>query len=148
MVCIHISPPSGTSLPAPASHPSRSSQSMVLGSLCCTAGSHWLSVLHRGGYICQFHSPTSSQPLPPPSSCPFSAPASNNNKMKDTYAFEIILKVANVTVFYLKYLPCKCLPASLKSWSTEILPDICDVPSKRQKEVKRSMKNVAFGGTV
>ena len=121
---------------------------MVLGSLCYTAGSQWLSVLHRGGYICQFHPSKSSQPLPPPSLCPFSAPASNNYEMKDTYAFEIILKVANITVLYLKYLPCKCLPVSLKSWSTEILLDIRDVPSKRQKEVKRSMKNVAFGGTV
>ena len=43
-VCTYT-PPSGTSLASP-SHPSRSSQSTELSSLCSTAASHWLSVLH------------------------------------------------------------------------------------------------------
>lgn len=68
--------------------------------------------------------------------------------MKDKHAFEIVLKDANVNVFCLKYFPCKYLPVILKSWSIEILQDISDVPSKRWKEVKRSMKSVAFGTTV
>ena len=37
-----------------ASHPS--SQSTKLSSLCCTAASHWLSVLHMGVCICQCYS--------------------------------------------------------------------------------------------
>ena len=39
-ICIIISPPSLTSLPLPPSHPSRSSQTTELSSLCYIAGSH------------------------------------------------------------------------------------------------------------
>ena len=62
-VCIHVSPPSWT----PHSHPlSGSSRSPKLSTLCCMAGSHWLSSLHRAVHIHQFQSPSSSHP----SSCP------------------------------------------------------------------------------
>ena len=62
-VCIHISPPSCTSLPpSPPSHPSRSAQSTELSSLCYTAGSHELSVLYMAAHICQSQSPNSSHP--------------------------------------------------------------------------------------
>ena len=44
-MCIYS--PSLLSLPLlPWSHPSRSSQSASLSSLCCTAASHWLLILH------------------------------------------------------------------------------------------------------
>ena len=44
---IHISPPSGTSLPLPTpSQPSRLSQSISLSSLCIKANFHWLSTFH------------------------------------------------------------------------------------------------------
>ena len=39
--------------PFPTSHLSRSSQSTRLGSLCCIATSHQLSILHKIVYICQ-----------------------------------------------------------------------------------------------
>ena len=48
---LHISPPSGASLPSP--HPSRSSQSPRLGSPCHTATSHQLSALHMTMYMCR-----------------------------------------------------------------------------------------------
>ena len=52
--CIHIPPPSGI---APSYHPtlppSKSSQRTKPRSLFFTAGSHQLSVLHMGVYVCQ-----------------------------------------------------------------------------------------------
>jgi len=61
----------------PTSHPSRSSQSTELSSLCCTAGSHSLSVSHTAVYMYQCHSPNAPNPLLPPlSTCPFSMSAS------------------------------------------------------------------------
>ena len=48
-ITIHISRPSWMSLPA---HPSMSSQSSRLWSLCYTAAFHWLSVLHL--VMCMF----------------------------------------------------------------------------------------------
>ena len=62
---IPISPPSWASLTPSLSHPSRSSQSIELISLCYAAASHYLSILHLAVYICQCYSLTSSQlPLP------------------------------------------------------------------------------------
>ena len=49
----------------PPSHPSRSSQSTGLGSLCYTAAPHWLAVLHVVMYICQGCYPSLSHPLLP-----------------------------------------------------------------------------------
>ena len=44
---IYMSPPSSTPLPSPSpSHPSGLSQGTELSSLCHTANSHWLSILH------------------------------------------------------------------------------------------------------
>ena len=61
---IPISPPSWTPPKHPTSHPSRSSQSTELSSLCYTAASQWPSVLHRVVvYICQCWSLNSSHPL-------------------------------------------------------------------------------------
>ena len=61
----------------PTSHPSRSSQSTELSSLCCTAGSHSLSVSHTAVYMYQCHAPNAPNPLLPPlSTCPFSMSAS------------------------------------------------------------------------
>ena len=48
-IIILVSPPSWVCFPSP--HP-RSSQSTRLGSLCNTATSHWLSILHTIVYIC------------------------------------------------------------------------------------------------
>ena len=46
-ICIHLFPPFQTSLPLhPPSHPSRSSQSTRLSSLCYRAAFHQLSILH------------------------------------------------------------------------------------------------------
>ena len=46
-ICMHISPHSWASLsPPPISHPSRSSQSTKLSSLCYIAASRWLSILY------------------------------------------------------------------------------------------------------
>ena len=45
-----MSPP-----PATPCHPSRSSQSSRLNSLCCTADPHWLSFSHRVMYMFQCH---------------------------------------------------------------------------------------------
>ena len=67
---IPISPPSCVSLPPSVSHTSRWSQSTELTSLCYTAVSHQLSILHLVVYICPCHSLTSSQLTPFPSSCP------------------------------------------------------------------------------
>ena len=59
---IHMSHPSWTSLPSPIpSHPSRLSQSTGLSSLCHTANSHWLSILH----IVMYMFPCCSQFVPP-----------------------------------------------------------------------------------
>ena len=49
----------------PPSHPSRSSQSAGLGSLCYIAASYQLSVLHVVVYICQCYFLHSSYSLPP-----------------------------------------------------------------------------------
>ena len=68
-ICIHISSLSWAAPPPAPSHPSRSPQSMELSSQCCISGSHWLSVLHMEGYICQSQSPNSSQ-FPFPTPCP------------------------------------------------------------------------------
>ena len=51
--------------PTPPSHPSRSSQSTKLSSLCYTAGSHQLSILHMAVNIRESQSPNSS-PSPYP----------------------------------------------------------------------------------
>ena len=70
---VPISPPSWASLPPSLSHPSRSSQSTELISLCYVAASHQPTILHLVEYICQCYShftPASlSQPM---SSSPFS----------------------------------------------------------------------------
>ena len=59
-------PPSWTSLPLPIpSHPSRLSQSTRFSSLCHTANSHWLSILHMVMYMFQCYSLYSSHPLLP-----------------------------------------------------------------------------------
>ena len=55
----HI-PPSRASLPPLPSHPLRSSQSTRLSTLCYSAASHQLSVLHTMMYLCQSYSPNSS----------------------------------------------------------------------------------------
>ena len=39
-------------IPFPSSHPSMSSQSARLGTLCYTATSHWLSILHMVVCVC------------------------------------------------------------------------------------------------
>ena len=62
-----VSPPSWASLPTPtSSHPSRLSQSTRLGSLCHTAASHSLSVLHMVMYMFQHYPFNSFHPLLPP----------------------------------------------------------------------------------
>ena len=67
--CIHICPPSWTFLPPyPSFHPSNSSQSTELSSLCYTEfplATYFTNVV----CICQSQSPNSSHP-PFPSSCP------------------------------------------------------------------------------
>ena len=61
---INIYIPSILSLPPiTPSHPSRSSQSPRLSSLCYTSASHWLSILHMVMYMCQCYSLNSSYPL-------------------------------------------------------------------------------------
>ena len=78
-VCAHVcaytlflEPPSHF----PPSHPSRSSQSAKLSSLCYPAASHQLPILHVVVDIHQSYSPNLSQPPLPPhipiSTCPFS----------------------------------------------------------------------------
>ena len=73
-VCIHISPPSQTSLTAlPPSHPFLSFQSTTeLRSLLYTTGPHQLSSLHRVEYICHSYLPILPTPSSPPTTCPFS----------------------------------------------------------------------------
>ena len=56
--------------PTLLSHPSRSSQSIKLISLCYTAASHQLSILHLVVYIRRCYSFTSSQLPHPPHPCP------------------------------------------------------------------------------
>ena len=63
-ICIHMSPPT----PIP-SHPSRSSQSTKLSSLCYTAAFRSLSILHMVVDICQSFSLNLSLHTPPPSLC-------------------------------------------------------------------------------
>ena len=54
-----MSPPSWTSLSSPTpSHPSRFSWNTGLSSLCQTANSHWLSILH---IVCNFSQPPIEQ---------------------------------------------------------------------------------------
>ena len=51
-VAVHMSPPSGTSLPPPTpSHPSRFSHRPGLSSLIHTANFHWLFLLHMLMYV-------------------------------------------------------------------------------------------------
>ena len=52
-------PPGLPSNQTSPSHPPRSPQSTELSSLCYTAGSHWLSILHMTAYRCQSQSPSS-----------------------------------------------------------------------------------------
>ena len=67
-LCLHISPPSGASLSPPQSHPSRSSQSTQLSSLCYTAAFHQLAILHMDVYILEkamaTHSSTLGREIP------------------------------------------------------------------------------------
>ena len=49
----------------PPFHPSGSSENTKLSSLCCTAASHSLSILHTAVYICRSISPNSSHSLFP-----------------------------------------------------------------------------------
>ena len=74
---VPISPPSWASLPSSLSHPSRSSQSTELISLCYAAASHQPTVLHSVVYICWCcsHFPP-ALPSHPMSSSPFSMSAS------------------------------------------------------------------------
>ena len=58
---IPICPPTCNSLPPSLSHPYRWSQNTELISLCYTAASHQLAILHLVVYICQCYSLTSSQ---------------------------------------------------------------------------------------
>ena len=61
---IHTSLPSWTSLPPPIpSYPSGLSQSTGLSSLCHTANSYWLSILHMLMYTFPCYTPNSSHPL-------------------------------------------------------------------------------------
>ena len=74
----------------PTSHPSRSSQSTELSSLCCTAGSHSLSVSHTAVYMYQCHSPNAPNPLLPPlSTCPFSMSTSLFLPYKEVHVKEM-----------------------------------------------------------
>ena len=59
---IHMFPPSWIPLPSP----SRLSQSTGLSSLCHTASSHLLSILHMEMYTFSCYSLNLSYPLPPP----------------------------------------------------------------------------------
>ena len=68
-ICINISHPSWASLPPPSpphSHPSRSSQSTKLSSLCHTAASHQLSVLHAVLCVCENSTVPIAPQSPPP----------------------------------------------------------------------------------
>jgi len=73
-IYIYIYIPPEASLPPAPSHPSRSSQSTELSSLCYTASSHWLAILHGTIYIYMYicvlyiycYSPNSSHPQLPP----------------------------------------------------------------------------------
>ena len=63
---IHMSPPSGTSLPPPTpSHRCSLSQSSDLSSMHHTTNSHWLSILHMVIYMFPCCSLNSSHPLFP-----------------------------------------------------------------------------------
>ena len=64
---VPISPPSWASLPSSLSHPSRSSQSTELISLCYAAASHQPTILHSLVYICQCYSHLPQ--LCPPTPC-------------------------------------------------------------------------------
>ena len=70
---VPISPASWASLPSSLSHPSRSSQSTELISLCYAAASHQLTILHPVVYICRCYSHFApALPSHPMSSSPFS----------------------------------------------------------------------------
>lgn len=68
-ISVHVSTPSWTSLSAPPSHPSRPPLRTELSSLCHTAASHQLSVLHMVVYMRQCYSLNLSLP-PLPTLCP------------------------------------------------------------------------------
>ena len=73
---LSIPPPSRTSPPPHTFHPYRSLQSARLGSLCYTAASHHLSVLHMLAHTCNLP----SQPaLPSPSSAVSTSPFSTSH---------------------------------------------------------------------
>ena len=60
----YIFPSSWASFPPPLpSHPSRSSQSTKLTSLCYITASHWIDTLHRAVSLCHCCSLNSSHPL-------------------------------------------------------------------------------------
>ena len=65
-ISICMSPPSWTPSHLPPPHPSRSSQSTELSSLCCAAASCKLSDFDTAVYICQCYSLSSSHPPRPP----------------------------------------------------------------------------------
>ena len=74
---VPIYPPSWASLPSSLSHPSRSSQSTELISLCYAAASHQPTILHSIVYIRQCYSHFApASPSHPMSSSPFSMPTS------------------------------------------------------------------------
>ena len=64
-IYIYIDHPSSASL-LPVLHPSPSSQSTRLSSLCFAATSHELAISHMAVYICQGCFPNRSHPLLPP----------------------------------------------------------------------------------
>ena len=67
---IHMSPPSGSSLPPPTPfHHFRLLQSPGLSSVSHTANSHWLSILHMVVYMFPCYFLRSSHPLLPPAAC-------------------------------------------------------------------------------
>ena len=74
---VPISPPSCISLPSSLSHPSRSSQSTELVSMCYVAASHQPTILHSVVYICRCYSRFApALPSHPVSSSPFSVSTS------------------------------------------------------------------------
>ena len=65
-LCIHTFSSLFNLSPTLPPHPSRPSQSTELSSLCCTAASCYLPILHMETYICHCCTLNSSHPLIPP----------------------------------------------------------------------------------